>query len=184
MRFGWHLLPNILTFLRIVLTVPFAMALYYQHFWSALTLFFVAGFSDGVDGFLARHFNWRSRFGAIADPLADKFLLVSAYLTLSLTGVFPWWLFFLVIGRDLVIITGALVYHFWVGRYEMRPSWLGKLNTFTQIIVVLVMILSLAGIPMPSWAGPWGIDLVALLAVASGLHYFLLWGARAWRSLR
>jgi len=184
MRVGWHLLPNVLTFLRILLTIPFAMALYYEHFSSALVLFFVAGFSDGVDGFLARHFNWRSRFGAIADPLADKILLVSAYLMLSVTGVFPWWLFALVIGRDLVIVSGALAYHFLVGRYEMRPSWLGKLNTFVQIVVVLAVILSLAGIPMPPWTREWGVGLVAVCAVLSGMHYMTLWGVRAWRSLR
>lgn len=184
MRIGWHLLPNILTFIRILLTLPFAWALYEGRFGVALVLFFVAGFSDGVDGYLARHFNWRSRFGAIADPLADKFLLVSAYLMLCITGVLPWWLFLLVIGRDLVIVCGALAYHFVIGRYEMRPSLLGKANTFVQIVVVLALIMAHAGIPMPDWTKAWGIDLVMTFALLSGLHYMLTWGGRAWRSLR
>ena len=184
MRIGWHLLPNLLTFLRIVLIVPFAAALLHGHYVSALVLFFVAGLSDGVDGFLARHFNWRSRFGAIAAPLADKALLVTTYLMLTLIGQLPWWLFALVIGRDLVIVAGATAYHFVLGRYEMQPSLLGKLNTLVQIVVALAIVISLARWPMPAAVQAVGVWLVTVMAVLSGLHYVLLWGRLAWRASR
>ena len=181
MRFGWHWLPNILTFLRMVLILPFAGALYQGHYLAALIIFFIAGLSDGADGFLARHYNWGSRFGAIADPLADKALLVTTYLMLTLTGHLPWWLFLVVVGRDLVIVAGAVAFHFLVGRYEMKPSWLGKLNTFVQITVALALVMRLAGLPMPVWVHAAGVPLVAVLAVVSGLHYVVIWGSRALR---
>ncbi|WP_097460293.1 CDP-alcohol phosphatidyltransferase family protein [Mangrovitalea sediminis] len=182
MKIGWHLIPNVLTFLRILLIIPFALALLHGHDVIALILFFIAGLSDGVDGFLARRFNWRSRFGAIADPLADKALLVTTYLVLTIIGQFPWWLFAVVVGRDIVIVSGATAYHFMLGRYEMQPSLLGKLNTLVQIVVALAVVISLAQWPMPDAVHRVGIWLVAAMAVFSGLHYVLLWGLRAWRA--
>ncbi|PWG73519.1 CDP-alcohol phosphatidyltransferase, partial [Enterococcus hirae] len=80
-----------------------------------LILFVVAAATDGLDGFLARFFGWKSRLGAILAPLADKLLMVSTYLVLSITGVFPLWLFMLVLGRDVVIVVGGLLFHRFVG---------------------------------------------------------------------
>lgn len=183
MRMGWHQTPNLLTLLRFVLIVPFAMAILHTHYLSALVLFFIAGLSDGADGFLARRFNWHSRFGAIADPLADKALLVVAYLMLTLVDQLPWWLFGWVLGRDLVILCGALAFHYCISRYEMQPSLLGKLNTFVQIIFVLVLLMILAGgstLAPERWVA-WGAWLVVLVALLSGLHYVVVWSARAWQ---
>ncbi len=89
----WRWIPNALTFMRMVLIVPFAGALLEGNYRLSLVIFFVAALTDAFDGFLARHFNWRSRLGAVADPLADKALLISAYLMLTITGVLPLWLF-------------------------------------------------------------------------------------------
>jgi cardiolipin synthase len=178
----WRWIPNALTFLRIVLIVPFAAALLMENYRYALAIFFVASVTDAFDGFLARHFNWRSRFGAIADPLADKALLITSYLMLTLTSVLPVWLFAIVLGRDLLIVGGALAYHYGVGRFEMEPSIPGKINTFVQILVVLAIIILLAGFPMPPWVRDVGVLLVALSAVVSGGHYLLVWGMRAWRA--
>jgi len=178
----WRWIPNALTFLRLVLIAPFAGALLVENYRLALLIFFVAAVSDGFDGFLARHYNWRSRVGAIADPLADKALLITAYLMLTLTSVLPVWLFLVVLGRDLLIVIGALAYHYSIGRYEIEPSLPGKINTLIQILVVLAIIILLADLPMQPWVLDAGILVVAVSAVISGGHYMLVWGVRAWRA--
>lgn len=168
-------IPNIITVLRLLLVVPISICLSVGLYTEALVLFVVAGVSDGVDGFLARRYDWRTRFGAITDPLADKLLLVTAFLFLALTDQVPFWLMVMVFARDLVIVAGALAYHYIVGPYEMSPTWLGKLNTFLQIAYVLMVMLDLAGVTMPQVALIWGPWLVALVILASGVHYVGLW---------
>ncbi|NMT65376.1 CDP-alcohol phosphatidyltransferase family protein [Marinobacter orientalis] len=180
----WRWIPNALTFLRIVLIAPFAAALMAKEYRIALAIFFVASATDVIDGFLARHFDWRTRLGAIADPLADKALLIAAYLMLTLTGVLPPWLFGLVLGRDLLIVCGGLAFHYGIGRFELKPSLPGKLNTLIQIVVVLAIIVLLAGFPMQPWVTEAGILLVAVSAVFSGGHYIAIWSLRAWRIKR
>ncbi len=180
----WRWIPNALTFLRILLIAPFASGLLTENYRLALLIFVVAAATDAFDGFLARHFNWRSRFGAVADPLADKALLLTAYLMLTLTEVLPVWLFMLVLGRDLLIVGGALAYHYGIGRFDMEPSLPGKLNTFIQILVVLAIIVLLAGLPMQPWVMDVGVLLVAVSAIFSGGHYLMVWGLRAWRARR
>lgn len=180
----WRWIPNALTFLRILLIVPFAAALLAAQYRLALIIFFVAAATDAFDGFLARHFNWKSRLGAIADPLADKALLITAYLMLTLNGVLPLWLFALVLGRDLLIVVGGMAFHYGVGRFEMEPSLPGKLNTLVQILVVLAIIILLAGLPMQPWVRDVGILLVTASAIFSGGHYLVVWSARAWRAKR
>lgn len=181
-RLRW--IPNALTLLRILLIAPFAGALLAGDYRRALLVFFLAAGTDAVDGFLARHFNWRSRFGAIADPLADKALLISAYLVLALTSILPLWLFALVLGRDLLIVIGALAYHYRFGHYDMAPSIPGKINTLIQVTVVLAIIVRLADLPMQYWVVDAGILLVAISTVVSGGHYLWVWGFRAWRAAR
>lgn len=181
MQFGWHWLPNILTLVRFLLILPFAVALYRGQFLVALLLFMLAALSDGADGFLARRFGWFSRFGAIADPLADKALLVTTYAVMALTGLIPAWLLVVIVLRDLVIVSGGLAYHFLIGPYHVSPSWLGKLNTFVQILFVVVVMADYAGLPLPDAVQPVGIVIVAASAVLSGLHYVVVWSLRAWR---
>ena len=179
---NWRWIPNALTFVRIVLVVPFAVALLAAQYRLALVIFFVAAATDAFDGFLAREFDWRTRLGAIADPLADKVLLIAAYLMLTLTGVLPYWLFWLVLGRDLLIVIGGVAYHYGIGRFDLQPSLAGKFNTLIQILVVLAIIVLLAGLPMMPWVIEFGIVLVALSALTSGAHYLVVWGLRAWRA--
>lgn len=178
----WYWIPNALTFLRVLLIIPFAMALLEAQYRIALAVFFIAAVTDAVDGFLARQFNWRTRVGAIADPLADKALLITAYLVLTWTGILPVWLFLVVLGRDLLIVAGGLAFHYGIGHFELQPSLLGKLNTLIQVLVVLAIVVLLAGLPMQPWVLTLGIDLVAISAVVSGLHYVIVWTGRAWRS--
>lgn len=179
---SWRWIPNALTLLRIVLVAPFSVALWTGDYRVALSIFIVAAVTDGVDGYLARKFEWRTRLGAIADPLADKALLISAYFMLTVTGVLPYWLFWLVLGRDLLIVCGGLAYHYCVGRFDMEPSLPGKLNTMVQVLVALVVILAQAGLPMPGLVAEIGALLVAASALFSGGHYVILWGFRAWRT--
>ncbi len=181
---NWRWIPNALTFLRILLVAPFAAALWAKEYRIALIIFFVAAATDAFDGFLAREFNWRTRLGAIADPLADKTLLIVAYLMLTLTGVLPVWLFWLVLGRDILIVVGGLAFHYGVGRFDMEPSLPGKLNTMIQVLVALAIIILLAGLPMQPWVIEVGVLLVAASAVFSGAHYVVVWSARAWRAKR
>lgn len=176
-------IPNLLTLLRIVLIVPFANFVYLKHFDLALGVFFVAGLSDAVDGFLARQFNWRSRFGAIADPIADKLLLVTAYVMLTWVAELPLWLCSVVLARDLVIVLGGLAYHWRVGRYEIKPSIWGKLCTLTQILFILLVLVNHALWSFDAMvlaAGQWA---VAVTTVFSGIHYFAVWSRKAFRAL-
>ena len=184
MTHHWRWIPNALTFLRILLIAPFAAALMAKEYRFALVIFFLASATDAFDGFLARHYNWRTRLGAIADPLADKALLITTYLMLAITGVLPAWLFWLVLGRDLLIVCGGLAFHYGVGRFEMQPSLPGKLNTLIQILVALAIIILLADLPMQPWVMDVGILLVAASAIFSGAHYIGVWSLRAWRAKR
>ena len=105
-------IPNLISILRIFLTIPVVWMLLIQRFDVALVLFAIAGISDGLDGFLAKHFGWHSRLGGLLDPMADKVLLVSSYVCLAMLGLIPTLLMVLVIVRDLIIVTSALVYNF------------------------------------------------------------------------
>ncbi|WP_112664341.1 CDP-alcohol phosphatidyltransferase family protein [Microvirga flavescens] len=126
-------IPNIITIGRLII-VPIVLVMIMQGRWvSAFILFVVAGVSDAVDGFIARRFNMQSEFGAYIDPLADKGLLVSIYVTLAIVGAIPSWLAIVVVSRDAMIVSAVLLS--WVmGRpVEIRPLIVSKLNTVGQI---------------------------------------------------
>lgn len=178
----WRWIPNALTFMRILLVIPFAWSLANDQYRPALLLFFIAAATDGLDGFLARFCGWKTRIGAIADPLADKLLMITAFLMLSLTDVLPMWLFLLVLGRDLVIVGGGLLFHRVIGPFDVEPSILGKLNTLVQIMALLAVMLAQADIAMPDGSQQVAILTVAAMALLSGIHYVGTWGLRALRS--
>jgi cardiolipin synthase len=161
------------------MSVPVVWMLLEQRFGVALVLFAVAGISDGLDGYLAKHYGWQSRLGSLLDPLADKVLLVSSYLSLALIGVIPVWLVLLVILRDLVIVTGALVYHFRVTELDAAPSMVSKFNTFAQIVLVLVVVLDNGLISLPDLITQGLVWVVFASTVASGLNYVWVWSRRA-----
>ena len=133
-------IPNIITALRFLLVPPVIILLLQERFTAALIVFGVAGLSDGLDGFLARRFDWRSRLGGIMDPLADKLLVVSSFVTLGWLGLIPAWLVLLVILRDLVIIAGATFYHMRIEQFDAEPSVASKLNTAAQVLLVLAVL--------------------------------------------
>lgn len=183
-------LPNALTLARIALVVPAGWLLWVEAIPEALIIIAIAGVSDFVDGELARRFNWRTTFGAIADPAADKLLVLVVIVVLALQGHVPAWLPAVVVGRDLVIVIGALVYRLVLGTYEVEPTPLSKANTALLVFVLLVVIIGLMGEDYPVAAmvaapiDPFGFVLVGISSIVSGCQYVLLWGRRARTELR
>lgn len=172
-------IPNLITVLRILLVAPIAWVLLRQEFALALALFFVAGFSDALDGFLAKRYGWTSRLGALLDPLADKALLVTCYASLTWIGLLPFWLLVLVVSRDVVIVAGAVAYNFRIERLEAEPTLISKLNTLLQILLVLLVIFQ----QITPWVEAGWIRLliyaVTVSVVWSGLDYVVTWSRRA-----
>ena len=128
-------IPNSLTLVRIVL-VPVVVWLIIDHeMTAAFLLFLLAGFSDAADGYIAKRYGWRSELGAYLDPIADKALLVSIYVTLGLAGHLPVWLVIAVVSRDILIV-GAVVLSWMLSRpLTMHPLLISKVNTFAQIVL-------------------------------------------------
>ena len=164
-------IPNILCVCRILLVLPLLMLMLNAEYMWAFVVFAIAGITDGLDGFLARRFNWRSQLGAILDPIADKFLMVSSFLVLASTGLVPVWLALLVIGRDIIIVTGVVCYRILVGPVIADASLVSKVNTALQLVFVL-LVLANAGIGTPRdlWVTFIG-AIVAATTLISGLDY-------------
>ncbi|MCF6234894.1 MAG: CDP-alcohol phosphatidyltransferase family protein [Gammaproteobacteria bacterium] len=174
-------IPNIISVLRICLVPILVWQVLEAQYANVLVLFFIAGFSDGLDGFLAKRYGWVSRLGSILDPIADKFLLVSSFLALGWMGEIPLWLVVAVIVRDVVIVAGAYAYHRIIGEYELKPSYLSKLNTVSQISLVLVVVSALSIVDIDSLLIQYTFYFVMITTLLSGFDYIYHWGIRAWR---
>jgi cardiolipin synthase (CMP-forming) len=169
--------PNLLTFLRMALIPVFASLLFYGYAGWALFVFVVAGVSDGADGFLARRFNQQSELGTIIDPIADKLLMTTAFIVLTMPNVLqptrhlpvPFWVTAAVIGRDVLIVTVAGAINIMTGFRGFKPSWLGKASTFVQVVAVSLILV--AAVTDYSFYLPTTYFIVVLLAFASGFHY-------------
>ena len=172
-------IPNIISILRVLLTIPVTYLLISHEFTGALILFAVAGISDGLDGFLAKHFHWQSRLGGLLDPLADKILLVASYLVLGAIGLLPIWLVLVVMLRDLVIVAGAFLYHYKIEALDANPSLISKLNTLFQILLVLMVVMNAGPIALPAGLIEVMIWSTLLTTIASGVNYVWVWGHRA-----
>lgn len=174
-------LPNALTLLRVALVPIIAWLLLQADYELATVLFLVSALSDLADGMLARRWNQRTRFGAVADPLADKLTMLTVVLLLAMQGLLPWWFALAVIGRDALIVSGALAYHLLIHRVEMLPSPLSKLNTALEFGLLLGVLAWQAGV----WSdGAWRNALLAATTatiVLSGAAYVWVWGRKAWR---
>jgi cardiolipin synthase len=175
-------LPNIISILRLLIVLPVVYLLLQENYRAALVLFALAGVSDALDGFIAKRFGWTSRLGSILDPVADKALLMSTYVTLGILNLLPVWLVVAIILRDLLIFTGALAYHFLIGKYEMSPSLLSKINTFAQIILALAVVMSADVFEIPRQFLQLLIYTVLATTVLSGVDYVWNWGYQAVRS--
>lgn len=172
-------LPNAVSLLRIALVVPILLLILDGRFGIALVLFFIAGFSDGVDGYLAKRFDWHTRLGALLDPVADKLLVAGTFIMLTYTQHIPLWLAAVVILRDVVIVGGATAYNFLVRPIEGEPSRISKLNTALQLMFLL-FVLSRAGFGWPEQISLTVLGAAILITVViSGVDYVLRWSIRA-----
>jgi cardiolipin synthase len=173
-------LPNLICLLRVALVWPIATALHAREFGTALALFIAAAVSDGLDGYLAKRFNWTSELGKVLDPVADKLLLVTVFVECAWLGLAPWWLTAAVVARDVLIGLGAITYRLWFGPLRGRPTIVSKVNTAAQLLYVLLLILN-ATLHVPAHEL---LDALALVAFAttviSGVHYVLTFTRRAW----
>jgi cardiolipin synthase (CMP-forming) len=173
--------PNLLTVFRMVLIPVFVSLLFYQRFVLALGVFVIAGVTDGLDGLLARRFNQKSQLGTILDPIADKLMLVTAFIVLSMRSVFPqpvpshlpipFWVTVAVISRDVFILVGAAAINIVTGFRGFRPSMLGKINTVIQISAIGIIMFAAS---VPYGTGYYLPTLYATVfgfAILSGAHY-------------
>jgi cardiolipin synthase len=167
--------------MRIALVAPILMLILQGSFGWALALFWLAGFSDGVDGYLAKRFNWHTRLGALLDPIADKLLVAGLFITLAYTGDIPIWLAATVILRDAVIVAGATAYNFLVRPVQGEPTRVSKLNTALQLLFLLFVI-SRAGFGWPDEISITVLGASVLITVViSGVDYVWSWARRARR---
>ncbi len=177
MSLSW--LPNAISLVRVALVAPILALLLNGRHDIALLLFFVAGFSDGLDGYLAKRFDWHSRTGALLDPIADKLLVAGTFVTLSITGDLPVWLAAIVVLRDVVIVGGAMAYNFLVRPVEGEPTRISKLNTAFELLLVLFVI-SRAGFGWPDQITITMLGAAVLITVViSGIDYVWSWANRA-----
>jgi cardiolipin synthase len=171
-------LPNLVTSIRILLLVPIALALAHHRFVTTLWLFAGAAATDAVDGFLAKRFGWQTELGGILDPVADKLLLATVFVMLTLQGNVPLWLTTAVLARDCIIVAGAISYRILLGPVEARPSTISKLNTVCQVAYLVLVI----GAQPFSWPAAWTLvagAAVFVTVVVSGLDYVLVYGRMA-----
>ena len=174
-RLGLNL-PNLISLGRLLL-VPLAISLILEgSYWPAFWVFVIAGVSDALDGFIAKRFDRRTRLGALLDPLADKVLLVSVYVTLGIAGQLWAWLVVLVVFRDLMIVGGFLLIHAISAMPKaLQPLFISKINTGVQVAMVGYV---LARLGLGAEAGPIDFALglaVAVTTVVSGLIYLVQW---------
>ncbi len=173
-------IPNLICLLRLALVWPVAAALASGEFLLALALFMLAAISDGLDGYLAKRFNWTSELGKFLDPLADKLLLMTVFIEAAWLGLVPWWITAAAVARDVLIGLGALVFRLWFGPLHGRPTRISKINTGAQLLYLMgVMFGAAEGFPPHEI-----LDALAVLTLAtivlSGYHYMVTFTRRIW----
>lgn len=168
-------LPNLITIARLIL-VPLVIVMIVNARWdAAFVLFVAAGVSDAIDGFIARRFDMRSELGAYLDPVADKALIVSLYITLAIVGIIPVWLVIVVVSRDLMIITAVILSWLMAKPVTIAPIVVSKLNTAAQIVFAALVLGSKSfGVELGA-VMPVAQIVVAALTLASMGAYLALW---------
>lgn len=172
-------IPNAISLMRIALVPPVLVLLLHGEYAWALLLFWVAGLSDGIDGYLATRFDWQSKVGALLDPIADKLLIAGMFITLAIIGLVPTWLSAVVILRDFVIVGGAVAYHVLIEPVNGEPTTVSKLNTMFQLLFLLC-VLSRAAFEWPDRITVTVLGAATFVTVVvSGIDYVLRWSDRA-----
>jgi len=172
-------IPNAICVLRILVVAPVVWCLLNGAWVWSLALIFIAGFSDALDGFLAKNFGWRSRLGGLLDPAADKLLMVCIFVTLTFLGLTPLWLAAVAIGRDLIIVAGAVAFNALIGPVQPEPTRISKLNTALQLIYI-VFVITRQGFGWPQEISILVVGAgVLFTSVVSGIDYVMRWSRRA-----
>jgi cardiolipin synthase len=168
---------NQLTILRMAFVPLFIMLLVYEHVLGAIIVFLLAGVTDALDGLIARRFGQKTPLGATLDPVADKLLLVSSFIVLSMSTIhlrvrIPLWLTITAVGRDCLLLFGALVINLTVGRRIFYPSIIGKATTLFQLLTVFAVLVSNFTSLVDLVVQPL-IYITLVLTVTSGIHYLV-----------
>ena len=173
MHLKW--IPNIISIFRILLILPVLLLIFRSQYQWALFLFLIAGLSDALDGYLAKHFGWRTRVGALLDPVADKLLIAGSYIVLAWLNLIPFWLATIVVCRDLIIAIGVFIYSFIIEPFEGEATRISKINTFLELLFVLVILCSIA-FDWPANSVITVIGSAVLVTVfISGIDYIISW---------
>ncbi len=159
-------IPNLLTIFRISLVPIFVIFVIHNDLWRALIIFILAGITDGLDGFIARLLNQRTVVGAYLDPIADKMLLMSAYIGLAFKDMLPGWLSVIVVSRDIIILAGIAIISLMGKGTEIRPSIASKFTTVFQILTIIIILY-----PFPIFYIRLFIPITAVLTILSGIQY-------------
>lgn len=176
-------LPNLITVARLFSVPAMVYFLLLGQMATAFWIFVLAGLSDALDGLIAKRWHCVTTLGTYLDPLADKLLLVAAFVTLSLQGYLPLWLVILVVSRDVMIVGGALLYQQLTRNLQLRPLLVSKLNTGVQILLIAVILAPPAlGLSLPEAAVALLIWLTGLTTLVSGVAYLVTWGRKAMQS--
>lgn len=173
-------IPNALTVARLLLIAPFLVYLFHQEYEIAFYLLILAGFTDGLDGWIARCFNWQSAFGSFVDPMADKLLIAASFISLAIIGSIPWWLVMLVFLRDITISIGVLAWYSLIQRKpDFKPTYLSKINTLLQLVLVTLSLFELAFFKIAPHLLESLAILTAITTISSYLDYAWTWGKKA-----
>ena len=168
-------IPNIITFMRCILILPIMWLLLNARYDEAFYLFIVAGISDGIDGYLARTYNCRTKLGSIADPLVDKLFIVCTLMVLAFIHQIPLWLLIIVVIRDLLLV-GAVAFDYIRGHvYEIKPTLISKINTVMQVLFVIAILASLGPVPLSEWIKHTLMIIMCGTTVLSYLDYSIQW---------
>jgi cardiolipin synthase len=172
-------IPNVISSIRILLVAPIAVTLMHHQLVTTMALFGVAALSDAADGYLAKRNGWQSELGAVLDPLADKLLLVTVFITLAYMKLVPLWLMGAAVARDAIIVSGALLYRVCFGALSVRPSVVSKFNTLCQAAYIMAVVgKEELSIPPTSVVTVLG-AMVFVTVMVSGMDYVMIYGRRA-----
>jgi cardiolipin synthase len=163
-------IPNSLTILRILLIPVYVGFLVYERYDHALLVLLLAGLTDGLDGTIARVANQRTRLGAFLDPLADKLLLTSGFVTLAVMHLIPSWIAIVVVSRDLILMAGTVLAQLTDSRVDISPTILGKGTTLFQLAYIILAVFLVSrqmdlGVLRPL------LYMMVALTLTSGFHY-------------
>ena len=173
-------IPNLVSLFRLLLIIPFLGSLYHQAYPAAFYVFLLAGLTDSIDGWLARQFNWQTPLGRFIDPIADKLLITCSVVSLACLNILPWWLVILILLRDLTISCGAIFWHFCIEKnFDFVPSYMSKINTALQILLVGLCLIELAFSPLHPNPIPTLIILTAITTTTTYIDNAWTWGKKA-----